>query len=182
MCVYFSITSHTVCGCSLPHWVVPPCLCPPSCDRPIYCTHLCTQGNFFQNLGSIVMFAVCGTAISALIVGGGTYILGLVSRIQAHLFSRVTLGFWHLQCSMCWMWLVCICIGHLYSTHPAEHCCWWMLVTVYVCAWCVCDTDLQAHELSVSVLLQISIVDRLDVYQRWALIIKHSAKQQFLVH
>ena len=39
----------------------------------------CVQGNFFQNLGSIIMFAVFGTAISAVIVGGGIYGLGVVS-------------------------------------------------------------------------------------------------------
>ena len=37
------------------------------------------QGNFFQNLGSIMLFAVVGTAISAMIVGGGMYGLGQVS-------------------------------------------------------------------------------------------------------
>lgn len=36
------------------------------------------QGNFFQNIGSITLFAVIGTAISAFIVGGGIYFLGQV--------------------------------------------------------------------------------------------------------
>lgn len=37
------------------------------------------QGNFFQNIGSIILFSVFGTAISAFIVGGGIYFLGRVS-------------------------------------------------------------------------------------------------------
>lgn len=40
---------------------------------------LISQGNFFQNIGSIALFAVFGTAISAFIVGGGIYFLGQVS-------------------------------------------------------------------------------------------------------
>lgn len=45
------------------------------------CVCACVQGNFFQNIGSITLFAVIGTAISAFIVGGGIYFLGQV-RIQ----------------------------------------------------------------------------------------------------
>ncbi len=32
-----------------------------------------SQGNFFQNIGSIILFAVMGTAVSTCIVGGGLY-------------------------------------------------------------------------------------------------------------
>ena len=35
------------------------------------------KGNFFQNFGSILVFAIVGTSISAFIIGGGVYILGL---------------------------------------------------------------------------------------------------------
>jgi len=50
------------------------------------------KGNFFSNLGTIVLFAVIGTAISAFSVGAGLYVLGQ-AKISFALTAKQSFGF-----------------------------------------------------------------------------------------
>jgi len=45
------------------------------------------QGNFFQNIGSICVFAIFGTIVNAVVIGAGVYLLGLVRNTSISEFE-----------------------------------------------------------------------------------------------
>lgn len=88
-------TCTCICKTCIPIWNNSGCL---------HCAHFllykcinvydfCLQGNFFHNLGSILVFAILGTVVSALVVGGGIYLLGQVPVLFFYWISN-NLKYW----------------------------------------------------------------------------------------
>ncbi|KAI7697854.1 hypothetical protein SSS_10144 [Sarcoptes scabiei] len=60
-------------------------LLPPIIYESGYTLH---KGNFFQNIGSILVFAIIGTSISAFVIGGGVYVLGALDIVYKLSFTE----------------------------------------------------------------------------------------------